>query len=77
MFNQVFRKGKSIYVGHELRDYLDKIVLDIGHHIGRPVTVNEFIRYMIEKSADETRDRLKDILGSVEERKQFEEGDLR
>lgn len=69
MFKGLSRRGKSIYIGAELRDRLDKIVLDIGHHVGRPVTVSEFIRYSIEKYGDEVRDRLKEILGSAEERR--------
>ncbi|HGJ5854777.1 hypothetical protein [Arsenophonus nasoniae] len=69
MFKGLSRRGKSIYIGAELRDRLDKIVLDIGHHVGRPVTAGEFIRYSVEKCGDEIRDRLKDILGSAEERK--------
>lgn len=47
MFKQVATKGKTIYVGTAVRDRLDKIVLDIGNHVGRPVTVNEFLRYLI------------------------------
>ncbi|EGY29579.1 hypothetical protein Rin_00004380, partial [Candidatus Regiella insecticola 5.15] len=39
MFNQIARRGKSVYIGAELRDQLDKIVLDVGHYVGRPVTV--------------------------------------
>lgn len=73
MFNQISRRGKSVYIGAELRDRLDKIVLDVGHYVGRPVTVSEFIRYLIEKSGDEARDRLKEILGTEEERKQFDD----
>ncbi|HGJ5862859.1 MULTISPECIES: hypothetical protein [Arsenophonus] len=72
MFKQL-SKGKNIYVGTELRDRLDKIVLDIGHYIGRPVTVNEFIRYLVEKSGDEAKDKLKELLGSSEERKCIDE----
>ncbi|WP_238337578.1 DUF3408 domain-containing protein [Arsenophonus endosymbiont of Aphis craccivora] len=70
MFKGLSRRGKNIYIGAELRDRLDKIVLDIGHHVGRPVTVSEFIRYSVEKYGDEVRDRLKEFLGSAEERKE-------
>jgi len=73
MFNQIARRGKSVYIGAELRDQLDKIVLDVGHYVGRPVTVSEFIRYLIKKSGDEARDRLKEILGTEEERKRFDD----
>ncbi|AWK15640.1 hypothetical protein SK355_13675 [Candidatus Fukatsuia symbiotica] len=73
MFNQISRRGKSVYIGAELRDQLDKIVLDVGHYVGRPVTVSEFIRYLIKKSGDEARDRLKEILGTEEERKRFDD----
>ncbi|HGJ5874546.1 MAG TPA: hypothetical protein ACHBY4_12530 [Arsenophonus apicola] len=66
-------RGKNIYIGADLRDRLDKIVLDIGHHVGRPVTVNEFIRYLIERSSEEAKDKLKEILGSSEERKCIDE----
>jgi len=72
MFKQVATKGKTIYVGTVVRDRLDKIVLDIGNHVGRPVTVNEFLRYLIERSADEARDNIKSALGSAEERRLFE-----
>ncbi|MBG6243493.1 MAG: hypothetical protein EKE20_17605 [Candidatus Symbiopectobacterium sp. Dall1.0] len=68
MFKQLSRKGKNIYVGAILRDRLDKIVLDIGHYIGRPVTVAEFIHYIIERHGDEAKDNLKRILGTEEER---------
>lgn len=70
MFKGLSRRGKSIYIGADVRDKLDKIVLDIGHYVGRPVTVSEFIRYSVEKCGDEIRDRLKEILGSAEERKE-------
>ncbi|HGJ5869571.1 MULTISPECIES: hypothetical protein [Arsenophonus] len=69
MFKGLSRRGKNIYIGAEVRDKLDKIVLDIGHYVGRPVTGGEFIRYSVEKCGDEIRDRLKKILGSAEERK--------
>lgn len=72
MFKQL-SKGKNIYIGTELRDKLDKIVLDIGHHVGRPVTVPEFIRYLIDKSGDEAKEKLKELLGSSEERKCIDE----
>ncbi|HGJ5880932.1 MAG TPA: hypothetical protein ACHBZ9_18295 [Arsenophonus nasoniae] len=49
MFKGLSQRGKNVYVGAELRDRLDKIVLDIGHYVGRPVTVSEFIRYLVEK----------------------------
>lgn len=57
-------------MGAVLRDRLDKIVLDIGHYIGRPVTISEFIHYVIERHGDEAKDNLKRILGTKEERKQ-------
>jgi len=72
MFKQVATKGKTIYVGTAVRDRLDKIVLDIRNHVGRSVTVNGFLRYLIERSADDTRDNLKSVLGSAEERRLFE-----
>ncbi|WP_174889511.1 hypothetical protein [Candidatus Williamhamiltonella defendens] len=71
MFNQISRRGKSVYIGAELRDRLDKMVLDVGHYAGRPVTVSEFIRYLIEKSGNDAQKRLKKILGTEKERKQF------
>lgn len=70
MFKQLSRKGKNIYVGAVLRDRLDKIVLDIGHYIGRPVTISEFIHYAIERHGDEAKENLKRILGTEEERTQ-------
>ncbi|HGJ5856009.1 hypothetical protein [Arsenophonus nasoniae] len=73
MFKGLSQRGKNVYVGAELRDRLDKIVLDIGHYVGRPVTVSEFIRYLVDKSGDTARDKLKEILGSVEERRQIKE----
>ncbi|ASV34532.1 hypothetical protein BJP41_10845 (plasmid) [Candidatus Williamhamiltonella defendens] len=71
MFKQLSRPGKNIYVGAVLRDRLDKMVLDIGHYVGRPVTVSEFVRYLIEKSGNDAQKRLKKILGTEKERKQF------
>ncbi|PAV06577.1 hypothetical protein CBG25_05600 [Arsenophonus sp. ENCA] len=73
MFKGLSQRGKNIYIGAELKDKLDKIVLDIGHYIGRPITLSEFIRYMVEKYSDEARNKLKEILGSVEERRQIKE----
>lgn len=70
MFKQLSRPGKNIYVGAVLRDRLDKIVLDIGHYIGRPVTISEFIHYVVERHGDEEKDNLKRILGTEEERTQ-------
>ncbi|WP_011279211.1 hypothetical protein [Sodalis glossinidius] len=43
-------------------------MLDIGHYIGRPVTISEFIHYVVERHGDEAKDNLKRILGTEEER---------
>lgn len=69
MFKQLSRKGKNIYVGAVLRDTLDKMVLDVGHYIGRPVSVTEFIQYVITNYGEEAKKNLKRILGTEEERK--------
>ncbi|ATW29802.1 hypothetical protein BJP41_05030 [Candidatus Williamhamiltonella defendens] len=68
MFKPLSRPGKNIYVGAVLRDLFDKIVLDIGHYIGRPVTITEFIHYVVERHGDEAKENLKHILGTEEER---------
>ncbi|HGJ5916296.1 hypothetical protein [Arsenophonus nasoniae] len=68
MFKQLSRKGRSLYVGAVLRDQLDKIVVDIGHYVGRPILVTEFVQYVIERHAEEAKEKLKVILGTEEER---------
>lgn len=65
MFKQLSRPWKNIYVGAILRDQLD-----IGHYIGRPITISEFIHYVVERHGDEAKDNLKRILCTEEERKQ-------
>lgn len=71
MFKQLSRKGKNIYVGAVLRDTLDKMVLDVGHYLGRPISVTEFLRYVIERHGEEAKENLKGILGTEEERAVF------
>jgi hypothetical protein len=71
MFKQLSRKGKNIYVGAALRDQLDKMVLDIGHYVGRPISVTEFVQYVIERHGEEAKKNLKSILGTEEEREKF------
>lgn len=71
MFKQLSRKGKNIYVGAALRDQLDKIVLEVGHYIGRPISVTEFVQYVIERHGKEAKENLKVILGIEEERTKF------
>lgn len=73
MFKNISRAGKNIYIGEDLRRRLDKIVLDVGHHIGRSVTIAEFIHYLVDKSGDEAKERLKEILGTEEERERFKQ----
>ncbi|HGJ5868463.1 MULTISPECIES: hypothetical protein [Arsenophonus] len=68
MFKQLSRKGRRLYGGAALRDQLDKMVLDIGHYVGRPISVTEFVQYVIERHAEEAKEKLKVILGTEEER---------
>ncbi|HGJ5900009.1 hypothetical protein, partial [Arsenophonus apicola] len=46
-----------------LRDQLDKMVLDIGHYVGRPISVTKFVQYVIERHGEEAKKNLKSILG--------------
>lgn len=61
MYNDSYRAKRTLYIGEPLRKTLDRIVLDIGYHTGRPIEVAEFLRFLVEKHGAEARDRLKEI----------------
>ncbi|WP_268904315.1 hypothetical protein [Candidatus Williamhamiltonella defendens] len=42
-------------MGEVLRNRLGKIVLNIGYYIGRPVTITEFIHYVVERDSHKKR----------------------